>query len=351
METVREKTREESNAELERIGMQGLSEMELAQPERTMFSAGLMKTHATRRALDFRRAQDDQKLLNDRYAQDVARVGEAEAKQRMEARRSHRESESKSSFATPLWLQITGFHPEAEIGMNPNERAGKIAALIQSVERLLRYELKAQAKRLAQKDGQNAERGDGENGESRWARPTHLWDPVRAVCFEFGISPRKLSAYCRELTGMQISLLVDAIRAESLRTKMKEQLRGVVARIKKEKSEPKNEKPGVAEEAEEIFQELKASRKGVRFHRTTWAVEMGFTSYPRMFQSCILCYGQTPHQLEIELIEELLREIAGDAAHTCVLRQKEDSTDQEGAETTGDGPEPSPFQEKPAEAG
>jgi len=36
-------------------------------------------------------------------------------------------------------------------------------------------------------------------------------------------------------------------------------------------------------------------------------MEYGFSSYPRFFRACLLCYGLTPHQLELEIIEELMK--------------------------------------------
>jgi len=35
-------------------------------------------------------------------------------------------------------------------------------------------------------------------------------------------------------------------------------------------------------------------------------MEFGFSSYPKFFRACLLCYGKTPHQLELEILEELL---------------------------------------------
>ena len=60
--------------------------------------------------------------------------------------------------------------------------------------------------------------------------------------------------------------------------------------------------------ADEIWAALKATRKAPRWHRTVWAAEFGFSSYTRFFRACLLCCGKTPHQLELELIDEILLE-------------------------------------------
>jgi hypothetical protein len=62
-----------------------------------------------------------------------------------------------------------------------------------------------------------------------------------------------------------------------------------------------------ADEVREVWAELVKSRRAPRWHRTTWAMEFGFTSYQKFFRACLLCYGKTPHQIEIEIIEELLK--------------------------------------------
>jgi hypothetical protein len=40
-----------------------------------------------------------------------------------------------------------------------------------------------------------------------------------------------------------------------------------------------------------------------------------------MFQSLMLCYGKAPAQIEMELIEEILKELSVENANMCVLGQ------------------------------
>ena len=128
----------------------------------------------------------------------------------------------------------------------------------------------------------------------------------------------------REQTGMSAPEVVDCIRAEEMRGKMKAQLRGFVTGFFSRKdAEPQRtateihhartqraqRKCGGTEDlADEIWAALKESRKGPRWHRTTWAAGFGFSSYSKFFRACFLCYGKTPHQIEIELIDEILLE-------------------------------------------
>ncbi|MCY3021937.1 MAG: hypothetical protein NTW87_23240, partial [Planctomycetota bacterium] len=81
-------------------------------------------------------------------------------------------------------------------------------------------------------------------------------------------------------------------------------------------------------EAEIVYAALQKSRRARRFHRTTWALSYGFSSYPKFFRACLLCYGMTPHQLELEIIEEILNEM-----------KPQMNTDEHGCELTGNGRE------------
>ena len=48
------------------------------------------------------------------------------------------------------------------------------------------------------------------------------------------------------------------------------------------------------------------SRRWPEFCRNTWAIELGFSSYRRLYRACLAVWKQTPHQLELALIAECL---------------------------------------------
>jgi hypothetical protein len=197
--------------------------------------------------------------------------------------------------------------------MSPNDRARRIRILLASVERLLRHEMKHGA-------------GVQENlAPARYVDHSLQWNPLRTICFHIELAQQRLSAYSREQTGMSAPEVVDCIRAEEMRGKMKAQLRTFVtgffsrkdaetqrtatATSTTEDTEGTEERRGIGKDmAEEIWAALKESRKGPCWHRTTWAAGFGFSSYSKFFRACFLCYGKTPHQIEIELIDEILDE-------------------------------------------
>jgi AraC-like DNA-binding protein len=57
-----------------------------------------------------------------------------------------------------------------------------------------------------------------------------------------------------------------------------------------------------------IWQALKKSRRAPDFDRATYAIGFGFKNYQRFYRACLLYYGKTPGQLEIQVIREILAE-------------------------------------------
>ena len=228
----------------------------------------------------------------------------------------------------PLWQNLTGLYPEIERTLQPNDRARRIGYLLRVAEKIVRHELKADEVRGKQR------------AESFAEERSYKWDPLRTVCFYLRISQYKLSGYSKELNGMSAPEIVDRIRAESVRSRMKRELKGFVAEFFQHEDEQKGRTgegakggngegtaeqmelagrmpavreraggtPAVQDAADAIWMALKLSRRLPRWHRTTWAAGHGFSSYTRFFRACLLCYGKTPHEVEMEVIEEILTE-------------------------------------------
>ena len=179
------------------------------------------------------------------------------------------------------WREISGISVENERTMSAKERRAAIRKLKVVFEQEIREELKAAA----------------EDVEFTGER-TMLWDPVAGICFRLEIGPTVLSRLMKELTGMSAPQMVDRIRAEGVRGKLRENLRVIV--VKKWK------KPGA-----EFQADFHGLRDGIKMHRrseglscTAVAIELGFGSYTRFYRACLLCYGKTPTQLEDEVLRE-----------------------------------------------
>ncbi|HEY3323526.1 MAG TPA: hypothetical protein VGP72_23940, partial [Planctomycetota bacterium] len=225
-----------------------------------------------------------------RFVAECEKFGDAEAERRREERKDRRMN-AEAILCVPLWQQVSGLYPDNENAMTPRERLGAMLLLVKNAERLLRYEIKYSGEQKSEIDA----------AEVR----TYLWDPLRTVCFHLGISQRRLTGYCKELTGMSAMEMVDRIKAEGVRGKIKEELRKFI-RLTAEDAEDAEEQIG--DTADRVFAALKASRRDGRWHRTSWAMGLGFSSYQRFFRACLLCFGKTPHEVEMELIEEILSE-------------------------------------------
>ena len=109
--------------------------------------------------------------------------------------------------APSKWREISGITVENEGAMTPEERRAAIRKLKDVVEAEIRTEL-------------NAANEDVELMVER----THLWEPTLAICRKLEIGPAVLSRLMRELTGISTSQMVDKIRGEGLKEKLRENL-------------------------------------------------------------------------------------------------------------------------------
>src|ERR1043165_3162156 len=179
------------------------------------------------------------------------------------------------------WREISGISVENERTMSAKERRAAIRKLKAVVEREIRAELKEAA----------------EDAEFKGER-TFLWEPIPAICHRLEIGPAVLSRLMRELTGLSVAQMVDKIRAEGMKEKLRENLRDC---FKKYWHKPGHAKWGVSKISallDEFWRGLKALRRSGSFSYATWAIELGFANYTRFYRACVLQYGMTPTQLE-----------------------------------------------------
>jgi len=125
--------------------------------------------------------------------------------QNPQTRRSMVEYIRKRETAPPKWMVISGMFPE--LGLDLAERRKRVRALYTSTVLLIRRELKRH-----------------EVDEFRHERSV-FWDPVVEVCRELEISQSKLSSFCKELTGNSLTQVIDSVRAESVKRKLREEIK------------------------------------------------------------------------------------------------------------------------------
>ena len=269
--------------------------------------------------------------IADRYAEDAEQMPEPLAAE-LQDRRLAVAGAQQWALNAPLWMQMSGLFPQSHREMSPNERAGRIRGLLRRAERMIRSGLGQGKGQKADGEGQKAEGGkqkagkqtatETESGEQSVIEQTVLWSPVREICVYLEIPQRVLSGLCREITGMSIENVVDRIRAEKLRAEFTKRLKEfALAWFSIAENRLKSAGKKRAEIADWIFAALKSSRR-TRFHRTQWAFELGFSSYQRLFRAALLSEGLTPHQMEMDVLEELVPE---DEGATCVGGQNQNA--------------------------
>jgi len=201
----------------------------------------------------------------------------------------------KRSGPIPRWVMISGLFPDAENGIELSEesRRKRLRALYKATVLLIK---RALGRHVADPD--QSER-------------SVFWDPVAMVARDLELPPSKLSQLLKEFSGHSLIQVIDNVRAERLKGKLRAGVRGF---LKERNAGNIAQSDCVAKEKEvwAVWGELRKSRKWPEFSPNTWANELGFASYRRLYRACVSVYGKTPYQLEIALIREELEGTAKD---------------------------------------
>ena len=273
---------------------------------------------------------------------------------------------SKLLDYVPLWQQISGLRTDTMDALDYAERLIGLRKLMNEFERMLREELNIPAQALkgvfplsalvknnalcvapiSHKDGNDIrdskDTRDNEDGEqshstgsgqvsnsqqpianSHFAERTFLWDPLPKICLRLGISRSALSRFSKEFSGMSAHEVMDRIRAETVRARMQQDIslhylkvlsyslatgkgKGPFRRLKNWPHLPFRFA---------YYDALKRSRVEPEFDRTTWAISFGFPNYARFRRACLLRFGKTPQQLELEIIGENEQILATEAVN------------------------------------
>ena len=251
----------------------------------------------------------------------------------------------------PLWQRISGLRTETMDALDYAQRLIGLRKLMNEFERMLRQELNIPAQKgvyplsalvknnarcvvpIANKDGRDSsDRRDGrdnEDGEqavsnsqqpiansqsanSHFAERTFLWDPLPKICLMLGISRSALSRLSKEFSGMSAYEVMDRIRAETVKDEMRQDIRlhgmkvfSYALTAGKGKGPFRRNKTWPYPQFRFVYYEaLKRSRVEPAFDRTTWAISFGFPNYARFRRACLLRFGMTPQQIELEIIGE-----------------------------------------------
>jgi len=188
-------------------------------------------------------------------------------------------------MTTAKWRVVSGITVENERTLDGKERRAALRKLFAAADAEIRAEMQ-EAKE------------DLEFKEER----TFLWEPLPAVCRRLEIPECVLTRHLKELTGMTATQLVDRIRAEGL----KERIRAQLAECFKRRWWP-----GKAAMHQCRMEQRERFRQGLKLHRmersfclATMAIELGFANYARMYRACLLRYAKTPTQIEDEIVKE-----------------------------------------------
>lgn len=184
-------------------------------------------------------------------------------------------------MSNPQWRIISGFTPELEKTLDGKERRAALRAICKAAEQEIRAEL-----HIASQD-------DDFPGERSF-----LWEPLPNVCRRLEISQSALTRFLKEFNGLTATQLVDKIRAENLREKFRKDL---IAFVTNNFGAPGRQ----AHTKIAFWQKLKSLRRDPSFSLASYAIQLGFANYSRMYRACLLKFGKTPTQIEDEILNEM----------------------------------------------
>ena len=234
------------------LAMLGVTEDDMRDPGAALTSAGVEKMFAILKAMELPLEEDGERLG----------IGTPPPKH------------------APMWQAITGLAKDSDNAMGPKQREQQLQVLVNVVLKFLRFEM---------------------NAESTNPNVYHtvFWDPLQKVCSALGIARAQLSRLSKEATGLSAHELVDGIRAESVRAKMKASVEKVVELLRS--------RPNATElRVQDVWSALREARRGPQFHRGQWALGFGFANYLRFYRACLFYYKLAPQQLELSVIEDVL---------------------------------------------
>jgi hypothetical protein len=246
----------------------------------------------------------------------------------------------KHETLPPKWMLISGLLPE--LYHDAKQRRERVRRVWQATVLLIRREL----------IWNESEQADTNVCPTIKGERSVYWDPVPQLTALMELSQSKLSAFCVEHTGSNLVQTIDNVRAESLKRKMRREIREFVVQLKIKNEKCKMNEAltprmstcvgplpggegldahGAINAAEiqgaegldkwAVFKAWKTSRKFPEFCLNSWAQGFGFASYRRMYRACRVAFKKTPYQLVMELIEEALR--CGEKTEPVVDEYKE----------------------------
>lgn len=192
----------------------------------------------------------------------------------------------RAATSPPKWLLISGLYPEAQFA--EPERQKRIRALYRALVLLIKRAL-------------------AQHAVDAIEERSIYWDPVAIVCRDLEIAPSKLSSLCKEFSGNSLSQVIDCVRAERIKKLLRIHIRSFVQNHKTQCATLAEDSAIGKMDVWSVWKALKVSRRWPEFCQNTWAIEMGFASYRRLYRACLAVWKQTPHQLELAMIADCLK--------------------------------------------
>ncbi|HYF52463.1 MAG TPA: hypothetical protein VEJ63_23855 [Planctomycetota bacterium] len=189
----------------------------------------------------------------------------------------------------PMWQQLSGLTREAEPKMSDEQRDEAIRALLKKADELAAAEYSRAAP-------------EGER--------SFIWNPIERICFRLGIARSKLSAYCRELTGLSAYEWADRYPAKALTERIREWAGSLLSNLLDRMKRSIGNMRSLKEDFKVTWREralniVRDARKGAA--KICWASALKFANLARLRRACLMTHGVTIEELEERTVHQLVQ--------------------------------------------
>ena len=190
----------------------------------------------------------------------------------------------------PLWQEVSGMFTRLPKHSPITMRETQTSKLALAVYHLIGAELKRE-------------------DENPNLAHTTFWDPIRKICHQFEIAKSKLDAFSRESIGMSTNEMVDRHRVSKIKTHWYKDFSPIAEAWSQSLKPHALDRMPTRDAKFALLKFIRATRRESGTDRAALALSLRIPTFARLHRACMIHHGQTPLQIELEAIDQLIREL------------------------------------------
>ena len=190
----------------------------------------------------------------------------------------------------PLWQEVSGMFSRLPKHSPITMRETQTSKLALAVYHLIGAELKRE-------------------DETPNLAHTTFWDPIRKICHQLEIAKSKLDAFSRESIGMSTNEMVDRHRVAKIKTHWYKDFFPIAEAWSQSLKPHALDRMPTRDAKFALLKYLRAHRRESGTDRAALALSLRIPTFARLHRACMIHHGQTPLQIELETLDQLIREL------------------------------------------